>query len=125
MVPNANFKATATQKVPGQKNYMYLQMRLKSVKHKVSRHTATNLNMQSGPPKNIFKRLREINAFETHIYKKFYKLILLISKNIIWLYKVGLCTTVKPGNSKPVDSKLQELVNFFLFTKISNHSKIT
>ena len=29
--------------------------------------------------------------------------------------------TVEPGDSKPVDSKLQELINFLLLTKISNH----
>ena len=33
----------------------------------------------------------------------------------------GLCT-VQPGDSKPVDSKLQELVNFLLLTKIGNYS---
>ena len=31
-------------------------------------------------------------------------------------------TTVKPDDSKPIDSKLQEVVNFLLLTKISNHS---
>ena len=30
--------------------------------------------------------------------------------------------TVEPGDSKPVDSKLQEFVNFLLLTKIRNHS---
>ena len=30
--------------------------------------------------------------------------------------------TVKPSDSKPVDSKLQALVNFLLLIKISNHS---
>ena len=34
----------------------------------------------------------------------------------------GIQNTVKPGDSKPVDSKLQELVNFLLLTKISNYS---
>ena len=31
-------------------------------------------------------------------------------------------STVEPDDSKPVDSKLQELENFLLLTKISNHS---
>ena len=31
-------------------------------------------------------------------------------------------STVEPGDSKPVDSKLQELVNFSLLTKINNHN---
>ena len=30
--------------------------------------------------------------------------------------------TVKSGDGKPVDSKLQALVNFLLLTKITNHS---
>ena len=30
--------------------------------------------------------------------------------------------TVEPGDSKPVDSKLQELVNFLLLTKIGHYS---
>ena len=30
--------------------------------------------------------------------------------------------TVEPGDSKPVDSKLQKLKNFMLLTKIGNHS---
>ena len=30
--------------------------------------------------------------------------------------------TVEPGDSKPVDSKLQKLVNFMPLTKIGNHS---
>ena len=33
-----------------------------------------------------------------------------------------IISTVEPGDSKPVDSKLQELVNFLLLTKIGNHS---
>ena len=31
-------------------------------------------------------------------------------------------STVDPGDSKPLDGKLQALANFFLLTKISNHS---
>ena len=30
--------------------------------------------------------------------------------------------TVEPGDSKPVDSKFQDLVNFLLLTKINNHN---
>ena len=30
--------------------------------------------------------------------------------------------TVEPGDSKLVDSKLQELIKFLMLTKISNHS---
>ena len=37
-------------------------------------------------------------------------------------YAGALSYTVKPGNSKPVDSKLQKLENFLMPTKISIHS---
>ena len=42
------------------------------------------------------------------------------------MYLLCMCKskgcTVEPGDSKPVDSKLQELINFLLLTKIRNHS---
>ena len=45
-----------------------------------------------------------------------------MEENALQTHRLKIYYTVEPGDSKPVDSKLQELINFLLLTKISNHS---
>ena len=48
-------------------------------------------------------------------------MVLLLSGKNGSFYFLEFYSAVKPGDSKPVDSKLQALVNFLLLNKMSNH----